>query len=204
MPPSRACPSPSSRPSTRQPRRTCGWRGSWSPVVLSPDEDLRDRGSGAEHVDAPVDGSPSPDGFRVSLGVFDGPFDLLLTLISKHELDITEVSLVAGDRRVHRLPARARSRRGAGAGIRVPRRRRDAARHEGGGPPAAGRARRRRVGRAARSARPALRAAAAVPRVQGGLGAGSRAACSARTAGTRARSGSTRSTARRCPSSSGR
>jgi segregation and condensation protein A len=33
------------------------------------------------------------DGFRVSLGVFDGPFDLLLTLISKHELDITEVAL---------------------------------------------------------------------------------------------------------------
>ena len=35
---------------------------------------------------------PEP-GFRVSLGNFDGPFDLLLTLISKHELDITEVSL---------------------------------------------------------------------------------------------------------------
>lgn len=34
-----------------------------------------------------------PEGFRVSLGVFDGPFDLLLTLLSKHELDITEVSL---------------------------------------------------------------------------------------------------------------
>jgi segregation and condensation protein A len=33
------------------------------------------------------------EGFRVSLGVFDGPFDLLLTLISKHELDITEVAL---------------------------------------------------------------------------------------------------------------
>ncbi len=33
------------------------------------------------------------DGFRVSLGNFDGPFDLLLTLISQHELDITEVSL---------------------------------------------------------------------------------------------------------------
>ncbi|MDQ1129017.1 ScpA family protein [Microbacterium sp. SORGH_AS_0888] len=32
-------------------------------------------------------------GFRVSLGVFDGPFDLLLSLISKHELDITEVAL---------------------------------------------------------------------------------------------------------------
>ncbi|MHA3683803.1 segregation and condensation protein A [Leucobacter sp. HY1910] len=31
--------------------------------------------------------------FRVSLDVFDGPFDLLLSLIGKHELDITEVSL---------------------------------------------------------------------------------------------------------------
>ena len=33
------------------------------------------------------------DGFRVSLTNFDGPFDLLLNLIGKHELDITEVSL---------------------------------------------------------------------------------------------------------------
>jgi len=33
------------------------------------------------------------DGFRVSLPVFDGPFDLLLNLISQHELDITEVAL---------------------------------------------------------------------------------------------------------------
>ncbi|MFF2633847.1 segregation and condensation protein A [Microbacterium sp. NPDC058021] len=32
-------------------------------------------------------------GFRVSLDVFDGPFDLLLSLISKHELDITDVAL---------------------------------------------------------------------------------------------------------------
>lgn len=31
--------------------------------------------------------------FRVELGVFDGPFDLLLSLIAKHELDITEVAL---------------------------------------------------------------------------------------------------------------
>lgn len=41
---------------------------------------------------------PSPDvedeaGFQVSLEVFEGPFDLLLSLIGKHELDITEVSL---------------------------------------------------------------------------------------------------------------
>lgn len=33
------------------------------------------------------------DAFRVSLDVFDGPFDLLLSLISQRELDITEVSL---------------------------------------------------------------------------------------------------------------
>jgi segregation and condensation protein A len=32
-------------------------------------------------------------GFAVSLTNFDGPFDLLLTLISKHEMDITEISL---------------------------------------------------------------------------------------------------------------
>ena len=32
-------------------------------------------------------------GFAVSLGNFDGPFDLLLSLISKHEMDITEISL---------------------------------------------------------------------------------------------------------------
>ncbi|GAA2993659.1 segregation and condensation protein A [Microbacterium terrae] len=41
----------------------------------------------------PVEGPEPIDGFRVSLTNFDGPFDLLLTLISKHELDITEVSL---------------------------------------------------------------------------------------------------------------
>ena len=44
-----------------------------------------------------ADGSPSAEtaGFRVSLSNFDGPFDLLLNLISKHEMDITEVSLSA-------------------------------------------------------------------------------------------------------------
>jgi len=49
-------------------------------VALSPDQEQ----------------TPTDDGgFRVSLGVFDGPFDLLLTLISKHELDITDVALSA-------------------------------------------------------------------------------------------------------------
>lgn len=34
-------------------------------------------------------------GFSVRLSNFDGPFDLLLTLISKHELDITDIALSA-------------------------------------------------------------------------------------------------------------
>ena len=36
---------------------------------------------------------PPRAGFEVHLGVFEGPFDLLLGLIAKHELDITAVSL---------------------------------------------------------------------------------------------------------------
>ncbi len=40
-------------------------------------------------------GSVVAPGFSVSLANFDGPFDLLLSLIAKHELDITEVSLSA-------------------------------------------------------------------------------------------------------------
>ncbi len=50
---------------------------------------------------AAVDGEPGraagqaggPVGFEVHLDVFEGPFDLLLGLISKHKLDITEVAL---------------------------------------------------------------------------------------------------------------
>ncbi len=44
---------------------------------------------------AALDPMPGEGGFRVSLSNFDGPFDLLLSLISKHEMDITEVSLSA-------------------------------------------------------------------------------------------------------------
>ena len=33
------------------------------------------------------------EGFQVHLAVFEGPFDLLLGLISKHQLDVTEVAL---------------------------------------------------------------------------------------------------------------
>ncbi|MDX6200847.1 MAG: segregation and condensation protein [Frankiales bacterium] len=50
-------------------------------------------------VDAvPLDAATAPaavdDGaFQVHLDVFEGPFDLLLSLISKHQLDVTEVAL---------------------------------------------------------------------------------------------------------------
>jgi segregation and condensation protein A len=45
----------------------------------------------------PLDSADSVEssGFSVSLSNFDGPFDLLLSLITKHEMDITEVSLSA-------------------------------------------------------------------------------------------------------------
>jgi segregation and condensation protein A len=58
-------------------------------VAPSPDA-IEPVGAVAAGADEQVE---SGEGFRVSLGVFDGPFDLLLTLISKRELDITEVAL---------------------------------------------------------------------------------------------------------------
>jgi segregation and condensation protein A len=43
---------------------------------------------------APTGGEPAADGsFRVRLDNFEGPFDLLLSLISRRQLDITEVAL---------------------------------------------------------------------------------------------------------------
>ena len=41
---------------------------------------------------APADGATAP-GFRVRVGGFDGPFDLLLDLIGRRELDVTELAL---------------------------------------------------------------------------------------------------------------
>jgi segregation and condensation protein A len=38
-------------------------------------------------------GPAEPSGFQVHLDVFEGPFDLLLALIAKHKLDITEIAL---------------------------------------------------------------------------------------------------------------
>ncbi len=47
-------------------------------------------------VDGPGAGAPSgSSGFEVHLDVFSGPFDLLLGLIAKHKLDITEIALAS-------------------------------------------------------------------------------------------------------------
>ncbi len=47
----------------------------------------------ASHVEAVTE--QSPNGFSVTLANFNGPFDLLLSLIAKHELDVTEIALSA-------------------------------------------------------------------------------------------------------------
>jgi segregation and condensation protein A len=57
---------------------------------MSMDGALDDPGGGTE---SPPRASGSGAGFEVHLDVFEGPFDLLLALISKHKLDITEVAL---------------------------------------------------------------------------------------------------------------
>ena len=51
-------------------------------------------GTDAAHA-SETDDTDARGGFRVALADFDGPFDLLLSLITKRELDITEVSLSA-------------------------------------------------------------------------------------------------------------
>ncbi|WP_431804061.1 segregation and condensation protein A [Microbacterium sp. bgisy203] len=64
-------------------------------MAPSPEDDAQPAASpedGAQP-DASPDAAASEPGFRVSLAGFDGPFDLLLTLLGKHELDITEISL---------------------------------------------------------------------------------------------------------------
>jgi segregation and condensation protein A len=54
--------------------------------VSSPDRELAAVGDA-------FDGSGSMGGFHIRLENFEGPFDLLLSLISRHKLDLTEVSL---------------------------------------------------------------------------------------------------------------
>jgi segregation and condensation protein A len=78
---------------------TGSWPESSSSVAPSPEDPATSlpsdvAGHAESATDAPV-GATTPPGFRVRLRNFDGPFDLLLSLITKHELDITEVALSA-------------------------------------------------------------------------------------------------------------
>jgi segregation and condensation protein A len=50
-------------------------------------------GHEATSADGTARAAAAPGGFEVHLDVFEGPFDLLLGLIAKHKLDITEVAL---------------------------------------------------------------------------------------------------------------
>ncbi|MFH8698166.1 segregation and condensation protein A [Streptomyces chartreusis] len=70
------------------------------PVPEPEPEPVPDPGPGIEpEPPAPQDGTEAGDGgdeggvFKVRLANFEGPFDLLLQLISKHKLDVTEVAL---------------------------------------------------------------------------------------------------------------
>ena len=108
--------------------------------------------------------------FEVHLDVFSGPFDLLLGLIAKHKLDITEVALAqVTDEFIGAHPAAqaADSEWDLGQASRVPAHRRHPARPQGRAPAAVGRPAGRGGPRAHRGPRPAVRPAAAVPRVQG-------------------------------------
>src|SRR5699024_9708361 len=67
--------SPPSRPTTRAPTTTGSWHGSSSTVVTSPET------------------AAAPPAFEVRLENFTGPFDLLLSLIAAHKMDVTEVAL---------------------------------------------------------------------------------------------------------------
>lgn len=62
------------------------------PVAVPPNLNLPIQAAGiaAEHAEQGAPGTPR---FKVTLDNFSGPFDLLLGLISKHELDITDVAL---------------------------------------------------------------------------------------------------------------
>jgi segregation and condensation protein A len=64
-------------------RSAAGELGSTSTIPLDP----------ADSSDSSADNPADSSGFSVSLSNFNGPFDLLLSLITKHEMDITEVSL---------------------------------------------------------------------------------------------------------------
>ena len=110
--------------------------------------------------------SDSRAGFQVRLSNFEGPFDLLLQLIFAHRLDVTEVALhqVTDDFIAYTKAIGPQLELDETTAFLVDRG--HAARPQGGAAAARRRGARRGGPRAARGARPAVRAAAAVPGVQ--------------------------------------
>ncbi|WP_380280396.1 segregation and condensation protein A [Kitasatospora purpeofusca] len=76
------------------PRCGAGGAGGrrWTVMPSTPESPVVDRtAAGAAGPDAPQGGPQG--GFRVRLDNFEGPFDLLLSLIAKHRMDVTEIAL---------------------------------------------------------------------------------------------------------------
>ncbi len=137
--------------------------------------------------------------FHVRLDNFDGPFDLLLQLISQHRMDVTEVAL---HRVTDEFIAHIRAMGvglGPGAGHRVPGGRRHPARPEGRPAAARRRGRRHRGPGAARGQGPAVRPAAGLPGLPAGRGAVPGAGVVGAAALSRARSRSRTGISGCCP-----
>ncbi|MGP7960900.1 segregation and condensation protein A [Sanguibacter sp. A247] len=64
-----------------------------TPHAVAGGADATLTGEGAPAIGLPEGGDQGDGAFHVRLDNFEGPFDLLLSLISKHRLDITEVAL---------------------------------------------------------------------------------------------------------------
>jgi len=62
-------------------------------VTSSTDESVAQEQAAVPETPAPADAPLERSGFSVKVGEFEGPFDLLLQLISKHKLEVTELAL---------------------------------------------------------------------------------------------------------------
>ena len=58
---------------------------------MAPSPDAAD--AAPAEAETPAAAEPEQRGFRLALDNFDGPFDLLLTLIGNRSMDVTEVAL---------------------------------------------------------------------------------------------------------------
>ncbi|MFJ6667280.1 segregation and condensation protein A [Streptomyces sp. NPDC091383] len=83
------------RPGPGAGRRRALGRGPGAPVADEvPEAVVPQETPAPETPELAADPEETPDGvFKVRLANFEGPFDLLLQLISKHKLDVTEVAL---------------------------------------------------------------------------------------------------------------